>query len=360
MKPPGDVAELCIGADSSLRDAIAQIDRSRRGVVLVVDPQGRLTDLLTDGDVRRLVLADADLDVSVGRLRERRQGSPYAAAVAARVGSDRGTLLSIMRRRGIRHLPLLDERERVVGLVTLEELLARPGLPLEAVIMAGGKGSRLRPLTEDLPKPMLPVGDRPLLEHTIDQLKRAGIGRVHITTHYKPEKITEHFRDGTGFGIEVRYLSETRALGTAGALALLEERDEPLLVINGDILTNVDFRAMLTYHQEHEAALTVATRREQLSVPYGVVDCEGVEVRRLTEKPELRFFVNAGIYLIQPSALRLVPSDSRFDMTGLIDRVLAEGEAVVAFPIHEYWRDIGRPPDYSQAQRDVRSGRLSR
>ncbi len=354
------VSELCISPDCSLRRAIECIDRSRRGVTLVVDAERRLLDVVTDGDVRRAVLAEIDLDTPVRALRERRVTSPYAAPVAARAGWSDGALLAIMRRRRIRHLPLLDDAERVVGLATLDDVLPERPPPLEALVMAGGRGTRLRPLTEDVPKPMLPVGDRPLLEHILAQLRSAGIGRVHISTHYRSEQIARHFGDGERFGMDVRYLREERALGTAGALTLLEAPQETVLVINGDVLTNVDFRAMWTYHQEHKADITIATRRYDLQVPYGVIECRGSWVRKLREKPEMRFFVNAGIYLIEPSVLRDLPVGESIQMTDLIARGIESGRSVVSFPIHEYWAEIGQLPDYARAQDDVRAGCLER
>lgn len=352
------LSDLCVGPGSDLREAIEQIDRNRRGVVVVVDAERRLTDVLTDGDVRRAILKGTALDTPVTALRARRRSSPYAAPLAAPKDLEAPRLLEIMRRRGIRHLPLLDENDRVAGLVTLEDLLPPQPLPVQAIIMAGGLGTRLRPLTETLPKPMLPVGDRPLLEHMIGRLRDSGISCVHITTHYKPEVITRHFGDGAGFGVELRYLGERDALGTAGALALLEKPRDPLLVLNGDVLTTVDFRAMLTFHQEQAADLTVATRRWDVQVPYGVVECRGTVVRRLLEKPQYRFLVNAGVYLVQPTALALVPPGRAFHMTDLIARLLEERRRVVGFPIHEYWIDIGRRPDYDQAQRDFQHGRF--
>jgi NDP-sugar pyrophosphorylase family protein len=224
--------------------------------------------------------------------------------------------------------------------------------------MAGGLGTRLRPLTDDTPKPMLPVGGRPLMEHIIGQLRESGIRRVNITTHYRHDKIAEHFGDGDGFGVEIEYVSEERPLGTAGALSLLAACAEPLLVVNGDILTRVDFRAMLGFHRRQEAAFTVGVRRFAVDVPYGIVETEGPEVREITEKPRFEFLVNAGIYLLEPEIVRLIPVDTRFEMNDLIGLAIAEGRRVVNFPIVEYWLDIGRPGDYAQAQADAENGRL--
>jgi NDP-sugar pyrophosphorylase family protein len=231
-------------------------------------------------------------------------------------------------------------------------------LPLQAVIMAGGYGMRMRPLTEELPKTMLPVGDRPLMELIISQLRRTGIRRVNIATHYLSDKIKDHFGDGQDFGIELSYVTEDRPLGTAGALGLLEPTENPLLIINGDILTRVNFKAMLDFHRENKAALTVAVRKYDMNVPYGVIESEGALVRALVEKPLLNFLVNAGIYLLEPAVHRYIPNNRHLNMTDLIQRLIDDGQAVASFPIMEYWLDIGNDVDYAQAQKDMKNGGL--
>jgi len=221
------------------------------------------------------------------------------------------------------------------------------------VIMAGGFGQRLRPLTEKLPKPMLPVGEKPVMELIIDQLRNAGIQKVNVTTHFKPDKIRDYFGDGRAFGVDLTYVSEESPLGTAGALSLIGEKNEPLLVINGDILTQVDFRTMLAFHREHGAEITVGVRQYDLQVPYGVIESDGTTVTGLHEKPMLNFFVNAGIYFLEPSVHELIPQGEHFDMTELINALLAKGRPVASFPIVEYWLDIGQHADYAKAQEDI-------
>jgi len=350
-----DIRHLMIPPHRSIRDAMAVIDRGAKGIALVVDEDRRLIGTVTDGDIRRLILAGGSLDAPVSELLARKAASPYPQPITARADSPPAEWLRRMQEARIRQLPLLDTDGRVAALVTLDELLPAPALPVQAVIMAGGYGKRLRPITEELPKPMLPVGDRPLLERIIEQLRQAGVHRANITTHYLPEKITSYFGDGHDFGIELHYVTEDRPLGTAGALGLMEQPDEPLLVVNGDILTRVDFRAMLAFHREHGADLTVGVRQYELQVPYGVIECDGPRVRRLREKPSLGFLVNAGIYLLEPSVYRYIPSGQRFDMTDLIERLLAEERMVVSFPIVEYWMDIGQLEDYEKAQEEIRN-----
>lgn len=349
---------LCISVSDSIRQAMLCMDDTQQGIVFVVDESRRLLGTITDGDVRRATLADTDLDAPVSVILARKVDSPYSKPVTASVGTDRTALLRLMRERVVRQIPLLDEAGRVVDLVTLDSLLPNEILPLQAVIMAGGVGARLRPLTEDLPKPMLPVGGKPLMERVIEQLRQAGVRRVNVTTHYKPEKIIEHFGDGHAFGVELNYMNEEEPLGTGGALGMMPAPKEPVLVMNGDILTQVNFRAMFAFHQEHKADLTVGVRRYEMQVPYGVIECEGAQVRQLHEKPQVGFLVNAGIYLLEPTVYQFMPQKTSFNMTDLIQWLLDAKRTVVSFPIREYWLDIGQHADYAQAQDDVKNWRL--
>jgi NDP-sugar pyrophosphorylase family protein len=255
-----------------------------------------------------------------------------------------------MQENAVRSAPLVDEGGRIVDVVTLQELLPQPAAPVHAVIMAGGFGKRLLPFTEELPKPMLSVDGRPLLERIVDRLRDSGIRQINVTTHYKPEKIVEHFGDGEAFGVDITYVNEDRPLGTGGALGLMPVPDETTLVINGDVLTQVDFRTMLMYHRHHQADMTVAVSQYEIAVPYGVVECDGPSICRLKEKPQVKFLVNAGIYLLEPSVYGHVPSGEPLQMTDLIARLLDAGRPVISFPIFEQWIDIGQHADYARAQ----------
>ena len=356
MNQPTDseLKDLCLSPGSSIREALSAIDCNTKGIVMVVDEQRRLIDTVNDGDIRRAVLAGLDLDSPVTILKERKSHSPHRQPLTAPVEADKAALLDLMRRDGLRQIPLIDQDRRVVGLVTMRDLLAAKELRLQAVVMAGGAGKRLRPLTEKTPKPMLSVGGKPLLEQVIGRLAGAGVKRVSLTTHYKAEVIEEHFGDGSQFGVDIRYINETSPLGTAGALSLLPAANEPLLVINGDILTEVDFGAMLDFHHDNRADMTVGVRDYELKVPFGVIETDGSRVIGVSEKPVIRHFINAGVYLLSPEVSQLVPADRRFDMTDLIDHLLELGRRVVSFPIIEYWLDIGQQADYEQAQMDIK------
>ena len=353
-----DIHTLCTSPHSSIRQAMVCIDRGGRGIVLVTDEAMRLVGTITDGDVRRAMLAGTDLDTPISVLLTRKAASLYPQPVTALLGTSADLLLQMMRKHVIHQIPLLDRAGRVVGLVTLDELLPFSRPPLQAVVMAGGFGMRLRPLTEDVPKPMLPVGDRPLIEHIISGLCDAGIRQVSITTHYKPEVIVQHFGNGQKFGADINYVNEERPLGTAGALGLMPPWPSTLLVMNGDILTRINYSLMMAFHQEHHAVMTVAVRQYDVQVPYGVVDIEGVEICRLSEKPRLQFFVNAGVYLLEPEVRQYIAVQQKLDMTELIARLLEAKQRVVSFPVSEYWLDIGQPADYQKVQAGFTSEEL--
>jgi NDP-sugar pyrophosphorylase family protein len=255
----------------------------------------------------------------------------------------------------IPHLPLVDAGNCVVEFL-LRKDVAEFSQDMSAVIMAGGYGKRLLPLTETVPKPMLPIGDRPLLELIIQRLRSSGIHDVNLTTHYLPESILDHFGDGTEFGVKLNYLQENNPMGTAGGLKQMKRPDSTFLVINGDILTSLPYQEMLVYHRQHGAVLTAGVRKHEVHIPFGVVECEDVRIVELKEKPSLSFFINAGAYLLEPSAWDCIPQNQRFDMTDLIQNLLDAGLPVVGFPIMEYWADVGCKEDYQKAQESVLKG----
>jgi len=354
--PP--ISEFSLKINDSIRDVIACIDRSARiSVALILDDNGRLINIITDGDVRRGILAEFSLNDPLSKLLLIKSQMPHPTAVTASINTDPSLFLRIMQENEVKQLPLVDSKEKVVDIVILSELLPLSKLPLQAVVMAGGLGTRLRPLTDNIPKPMLAVGGRPLMELTLEKLKNAGIERIDISTNYRASNIVDHFGDGKAFGLELNYIQEDRPLGTAGALGLMDTPKGTLLVINGDIITEVDFETMLTYHKEHEAEITVGVRQFSMEVPYGVLECEGSRVRELKEKPQLAFLVNAGIYLLEPSVYSFISRGEHLDMTDLIQRLLTSRRPVVSFPIIEYWLDIGQPADYERAQVDALAGK---
>ena len=347
-----DIEKLFVSTGTPMRDVIARIDRNTLGIALVVDDDRRLIGAITDGDIRRALLAGQPLDATAQQLLDAKADATPRVPITAPDGTSKAELLDLMHRHDLRHVPLVDRDGRVTGIELLSNLVNEYSLPLRALVMAGGYGTRLRPLTDDKPKAMLPVGDRPLLEVIVDQLQQAGIRRVNVATHYKSDVIEQHFGDGRDFGVEIDYITEDAPLGTAGALARLPTSNEPILVMNGDILSRVNLVAMLDFHRSHNADMTVAVRPYRFQVPYGVVRADGVAVTGVDEKPVVTYQVNAGIYLLNGAVCSLVPGGARYDMTDLIQRAIEEGRTVVSFPLHEDWIDIGRSEDYQRAQSD--------
>jgi dTDP-glucose pyrophosphorylase len=342
-----DLEALKISPDATVRDAVARLDANATGILVMVDSDEHLLGTITDGDIRRGLLAEVGMDASIQKVafKEPTTVSPEAGTAYA---------LRILNRLKIRHLPVVDGEGRFVGMHLLAELAQRIGgaaeLPLSAVIMAGGLGKRLRPLTEDTPKPLIEVGGKPILERSLEHLAEAGVEDVFITTGYLGEQIEAYFGAGAKWDLHITYVREKERLGTAGALKLLEgELDRSFLVMNGDLLTNFSVAEMLDFHRDEAAQMTVGVRHYEFQVPYGVADVEGVAIKRLQEKPTYEFFVNAGVYMLEPELIERIPASTYFDITELIDELIADDGKVLSFPIVERWLDIGRPEDVDKA-----------
>lgn len=348
-----ELAKFICTEQHTLRDVLSIINENYGGIAFVVDESNQLKRTITDGDIRRAILAGSTIDSTVEQFQA---DFPGREPTVAHQNETPAQMRELMLRDHIRQLPLVDNEYRIMDIVLLDDLLLSEKPPVNAVVMAGGFGTRLRPLTEEVPKPMLPVGDRPLLERIIGQLSTSGISGVSVTTHFMPEVIEQHFGDGSNFGVDINYVHEEAPLGTAGALRMIPRPTGPLLVMNGDILTSIDFRHLTNFHNEHQADLTVAVRPFEVYIPYGVVESDGPELKKLVEKPTYTHFVNAGIYLLSPGAFDFLGSVGRLDMTQLVERLIENGRRVVSFPVTEYWLDIGHIDDYHRAQRDAAEG----
>jgi dTDP-glucose pyrophosphorylase len=345
-------AALLVAPSASVREALETITKNSRQAVMVVDGEGRLAGIVTDGDIRRGFLRGVTIDGRVADLMNRQP-------VTTPVGTARADALALMQQRTLRHLPVVDAAGRLVDVMLLDDLLRPVPVPNAAVLMAGGDGSRLRPLTEAVPKPLLRVGGKPLLEILIERLRAAGVTRFFVTVRYRSELIEKHFGDGTKLGVRIRYVREETPLGTAGALARLPESlTDPFFLVNGDILTKCDFLGMLDFHRRCRARLTVGAVPHTVEVPYGVLQVEGEWLAGVEEKPRLDFLVNAGVYVVDPAVVPLIPRDRAFDAPELIPLLKQAGHAVVAFPIREYWLDIGQQGDFHRANQDVAQGLL--
>lgn len=346
--------KITVSPDTPVSECFNALDRSGLGVLAVCNEQNTLLGIVTDGDIRRALMRKLPLDEQCIAI----AGTHPLTAPEGISSIDALHLMNHGKPFLVHHLPIVDGEGRLIDLLLRSDLQSIDTPSVRAVVMAGGFGTRLRPLTDDTPKPMLPMGDRPVMEHIIGQLKDAGISRVNVTTHYLPDKIKSHFGDGSDFGVSIGYVEEHSPLGTAGSLSLVEASDETILVVNGDIMTNVDFRTMVAFHREHAADMTVGVRQYDLKVPYGVLECNDMIVTAIQEKPTIKLFVNAGIYLLEPHVHVLIPHDKRYDMTDLMAHLIEIGKRVVSFPIIEYWMDIGQICDYEKANADIETGVL--
>ncbi len=337
------IEKICINKSYTIKESIRAIDRGAIGIALVVGKTGKLLGLVTDGDIRRAVLKNIDLDLPVSEIM-------ITHPIVVPDGASKPQLLDIMHLNNVRHIPIVNRKKELLDLALYTELTETKEIPIKAVIMAGGLGSRLRPLTFDVPKPLLKISEKSIMELMIGQLREAGIKQIIITTWYKSEAIKDQLKDGSQLGVEITYVKERKKLGTAGALTLAKKYlPEAFLVVNGDILTKLNFEHLLSFHQDSEAELTVAIRQYDFEVPFGVVDINHDRVTKIEEKPLVKLLINAGMYLVNKSVIDIIPHDTAYDMPDLIQRLLDEKKKVCVFPIQEYWMDVGRVGDLEKA-----------
>lgn len=341
------LSKVILSPQQSLRDALELINSQALQVALVTDPQQRLLGVITDGDIRRGLLDNLSLDANVTQVMNT---TPTTASPLV----TKKQLLTLMHQHSILAIPIVKD-DIVVGLETLKSAQQQSQFDNPVLIMAGGFGTRLKPLTDRCPKPMLKVGDKPLLEIAINNFIVAGFSNFYLSTHYMPEQIKDYFGDGSKWNINITYLHEDTPLGTGGAVGMLpkETPSLPTIVMNGDILTKVDFQLLLRFHEENQSDATMCVREYDYQIPYGVINGEGNRITQMTEKPIQRFFVNAGIYVINPELINKVEPNVYVDMPSLLESKIAENGNVLMYPIHEYWLDIGRMDDFKQAQVDV-------
>jgi dTDP-glucose pyrophosphorylase len=332
---------------ATIQAALESISASDLRIALVVDDDGLLAGVVTDGDVRRGLLRSVGVHEPVERIMN---SNPRTVSP----GVSREATLELMRRHDLMHIPVVEDG-RVVGLAMLRDFFERPRYDNPVCIMAGGFGKRLRPLTEAVPKPLLVVGGRPILETVVENFARSGFHRFFISVHYKPEQIVGYFGRGERWNVDIQYLAEDEPLGTGGALSLLPENlgDLPVIVMNGDLLTKVDFARVLDFHREQRATATVCVRGYEYQVPFGVVQTRGDTVEDMVEKPVQHFLINAGMYLLDAPIVRTIPRGEAMDMPLLLKRVIQTGGRVCQFPVHEYWLDIGRMGDLERARQEI-------
>jgi dTDP-glucose pyrophosphorylase/predicted transcriptional regulator len=338
-----------IRPDATLHDAIAMLDSSALQVVMVVDESEHLKGTITDGDIRRAILSGKALTESV-------EGVMKTTPITVGTETTRHELIRLMKTTTVRRLPVLDADGHIVGLELLEQLIDVGARGNAVVLMAGGLGSRLMPRTERTPKPMLEIGGKPMLERTIDGFKAHGFHKFILAVNYRAEVIQRHFGDGSHLGVEIQYVHEADRLGTAGALSLIEESlDRPFFVMNGDVLTDCNFEMMLDFHSVEKSTVTMAVREYDFQVPFGVVSVDQPRILSIDEKPVHSFFVNAGIYTLEPSVLKYLERGEYADMPAVIGSVIDDGGQANAFPLREAWLDVGSDEDFQRAQARYRA-----
>jgi len=336
---------LVISGDVLIIDAVQVIDKTKMQIALVVGPDRRLLGTVTDGDVRRAILRGVPMTAQAGSIM-------CSSPTVAHVGDSLEVIRNKMNRKLLRHIPLVDDEGRIVGLYTMLQFMQQEEKKYDnlVVLMAGGRGERLRPLTLECPKPMLHVGSKPILQTILENFLQQGFGRFVISINYLGEVIEKRFGDGSEWGAEITYLREDAPLGTAGALSLLPQRpDKPFLVMNADLLTKANFTNLLAFHAEHGAVASMGVRSYEMQVPFGVAHVDNHRLLRLEEKPRIVHFVNAGIYALSPEALDFIPRAEPLDMPELLNRMVDGGKEVAVYPVREYWMDIGRLSDYERA-----------
>lgn len=340
--------KVVLSTTHTVRDALTVINAAALRICLVVDDKRHLLGVVTDGDIRRAILSNMALTQSVTEVMNK---TPIT--VSAKLS--RAQLLETMRSYSILSLPVLNESGQLIGLETWERATSQPTYDNPVLIMAGGFGTRLKPLTDACPKPMLKVGDKPILETLLNQFIKAGFKNIYISTHYMPEHITDYFGDGSAWGANIKYIHEKNPLGTGGALGLLpaELPKLPLIMMNGDVLTTVDFNSLLDFHIQNGSDATMCVREYSYQIPYGVITGEGNNITSMVEKPVHHFFVNAGIYVINPYIVQSVTKGERVDMPTLLEIHMQANKRISMFPLHEYWLDIGRMEDFNRAQSDI-------
>ena len=338
--------DALVSSSMTLRQTIEAITNSALQIALVVDDNNKLIGTVTDGDIRKAILAGKDLNITAA---EAMRKSPTTSSAS----TPRTVIIKLMREKRIHQMPIVNESGQVVDVLTVDDMLGAQEKTNAVVIMAGGLGTRLHPLTQETPKPMLNVGGKPILETIIQSFIDQGYVNFFVSLNFKAEIISDYFGDGSKLGASITYLHETTRLGTAGGLSLLpSEVKYPIIVMNGDLLTRISVDALLDFHQRENAVATMVVREDHYQVPYGVVEVDGTQIIDVKEKPTQRHLVNAGIYVLSEQSLANIPKGTYYDMPTHFTKLAADGHRTTAFPLHEYWVDIGRLDELERAQRE--------
>ncbi len=339
---------ILISIDCTIREVLEKLNIGAKGIVLVVDGNKKLIGTITDGDVRRALLKGYSIDDKI-------EDIVHKDPVFVLKGTDREKIKDIFIKKAVKQIPVVDENGIVVDLIGINDILIPIGKENPVVIMAGGLGTRLQDLTKEVPKPMLKVGQEPLLYHIINNFKHHGYNKFFITVNYKAEIIENYFQDGHAYGVRISYIREKERLGTAGGIKLAGEYlNKPFFVINGDIFTNLNVDNMMKYHLDNKFDMTIAVRIYTYEIPYGVIETKGNEVKNIKEKPVSEYLINGGIYCLNPEVVKLIPEGKYYEITDLISSCIQRGLKVGYYEIKDYWIDIGRMEDYHKVNNDIR------
>ena len=343
-----NIENIKLRQNATIKEALGIIDSGAMQIALVVDDNDKLLGTLTDGDIRRGILRGLDLDSSIETI-------VFKEPAIAKISSTKEEILKIALSKKLHQIPIVDDNGIVLDLKEIEELVEPKSKTNRVVLMVGGLGTRLRPLTQDTPKPMLKVGNKPILQTIVEKFAEYGFVNITMCVNFNASIIRDYFGDGKEFGVNIDYVLEEKRMGTAGALSLLKERpSQPFFVMNGDLLTNVNFEHIFNYHILNKATATMCVREYDYEVPYGVVKMNDNKIIEIAEKPVQKFFVSAGIYMLSPEILDLIPKNEFYDMPALFEKLIKLSKNVISFPIREYWLDIGRMEEYQRANEEYK------
>jgi len=341
-----NIEHIKISLNVSIREALSIIDTEGMQIALVVGENDTLLGTLTDGDIRRGLLKGLDLNSSI-------ESIIFKTPTIAKISDTKEEILKLALSKKLHQIPIVDDNDKILGIQEIEELIKPKDKTNKVILMVGGLGTRLRPLTENTPKPMLKVGNKPILQTIVEKFVEYGYTNIIMCVNYKSYIIQDYFGDGSEFGATIEYVLEEQRMGTAGALSLLKEKPvEPFFVMNGDLLTNVNFEHFHNYHLSNNSMGTMCVREYDFQVPYGVVNIKDSKILSIEEKPVHKFFVSAGIYMLSPEVLEYIPESKFYDMPTLFEKIISENKNAISFPLREYWLDIGRMEEFEKANNE--------
>ncbi|HUH42316.1 MAG TPA: nucleotidyltransferase family protein [Sulfurimonas sp.] len=341
-----NIESIKLKPTATIKEALRIIDSGAMQIALIVDKDDKFLGTLTDGDIRRGLLKGLDLDSSI-------ESVIFKTPTVAKISNTKEEILKVALTKKLHQIPIIDEDGTIIGIQEIEELIKPKNKINKVVLMVGGLGTRLWPLTENTPKPMLKVGNKPILQTIVEKFAEYGYTNIVMCVNYKSHVIHEYFGDGSKFGVTIEYILEEQRMGTVGALSLLQEKPtEAFFVMNGDLLTNINFGHLHDYHLTNNSMATMCVREYDFQVPYGVVNIKNSKILSIEEKPTHKFFVSAGIYMLSSEVLKEIPENEYYDMPTLFEKLISKNKNVVSFPLREYWLDIGRIEEFERANQE--------